>query len=181
MTRPTLPPVLILLAASINCLAMPNRAWADSPPAEKTSQVAPAQTAPEEPIPASRTISKETLAKYKTISITVEENDKKATYTGVPVREILAEEIPTIDSMPEWKKLARRALILKFTAEDGFPALIAATEIATNKSGDRFLLATECDGKAIEGGIRLICPRDEHHVRWARQITSLKFISLQKQ
>jgi hypothetical protein len=178
--------ISVLLAISLECIAGVPAAWAAPPPPEKMVQTAPteptlAEAARAESIPARRSISNATLAKYKTISVAVEENGKTNTYIGVPVRTILAEEIPAIDSMPEWKKLARRALVLKFTAEDGFPALIAATEIATNKSGDRFLLATECDGKAIEGGIRLICPKDEHHVRWARQITSLKFISLEKQ
>ena len=129
---------------------------------------------------ADRNISPESLSKYKTISVTVEENGKKNTYEGVPVRTILAEEIPAINSMPEWKQLARREIVLKFVADDGFPAIFAATEVATNVSGDRFILATICDGKPLAGGIRLICPKDEHHVRWARQIKSLQFISLEK-
>src|ERR1700722_10354450 len=106
--RHYLPPrISILLSILLQCGAIPGAAWAAPAAPEKTVQTAPAEPSPTdatraESIPPSRSISNTTLAKYKTISVVVEDDGKKNTYTGVPVRTILAEEIPAIDSMQEW-------------------------------------------------------------------------------
>ncbi|HEY9683321.1 MAG TPA: hypothetical protein V6C86_17210 [Oculatellaceae cyanobacterium] len=125
-------------------------------------------------------ISAEVLLKYQSISVTVDDNSAKVTYSGVPLRAVLAEMMPgtDLDSMPEWKKLARKALIMEVLGNDGFPGLIATTEIAMNKSGDRFILATHKNGKVIETGVHLICKADEGHVRWVRSVASVRLISV---
>lgn len=125
-------------------------------------------------------ISAEVLQKYQSISVTIDDNSTKITYSGVPLRAVLGEMMPGIDldSMPEWKKLARKALIMEVLGNDGFPGLIATTEIAMNKSGDRFILATHKDGKVVETGVHLVCKADEGHVRWVRSVASVRLISV---
>jgi hypothetical protein len=130
----------------------------------------------------SKAISQKLLEKYSTISITIQEDAKEVKYTGVPLRVILAEMVPDIkiDNMPDWKGLARRELILEVMADDGFPGLATATEVAINQAGDRYLLATHKDGKLIESGVRLVCKLDEHHVRWIRDAVSVRVVSILK-
>lgn len=126
-----------------------------------------------------KTISVGALEKYKTISITVKEKDNDVTYTGVPLRDLLADMVPDLklDSMPEWKTLSRRELVMEIKGSDGFPALVTATDLAINKAGDRFVLATQKDGKKIEAGVHLICKMDEVRVRWIREVASLRVVS----
>ncbi len=133
-------------------------------------------------LPVSKAVSLKSLAKYKTISVTVKDNEKDTKYSGVPLRILFAEMMPTrnIDSMAAWKALAKEELVMEVKGEDGFPALIAATELATNVTGDRFVLATECDGKPMDKGLKLICKNDEHHVRWVHEVINLRVIAVPK-
>jgi len=121
----------------------------------------------------SKPISKDSLSKIASISVTVQEQGKTVKYSGVPLRALLKEEVSAIDEMPEWKKLAKQKIMLEVLGKDGFPALMSAVEVATNQSGNRFVLATEEDGKPMES-IKLICPNDEHHTRWVRDCEELK-------
>jgi WD40 repeat protein len=127
--------------------------------------------------PISKSISREALGKFTRISVNVSEQGKNVNYSGAPLRDLLKEQIAAIDSMSDWKKLAKQKIILEVLGKDGFPALISAVEVATNQSGDRFILATESDGKPTEG-VRLICPNDEHHVRWVRDCVTLRLVSV---
>ena len=133
-------------------------------------------------LPVSKTISQKELEKYKQISVTVEEDGKKFKYSGVPLRELLADMMPEVklDTMPEWKALARQELIMEATGDDGYSGLVTALEVAMNKPGDRFFLATLQDGKPVESGIRLICKMDEAHLRWVRQVVSLRIVAVSK-
>lgn len=133
------------------------------------------------PLTAEKTaITTKSLAEYKTQSVVAKDHDKESKYSGVSLRSLVAKQVPGIDSMSDWKNLAKDRLVIEVTGSDGFPALIPATELAMNQSGDKFLLATECDGKAIADGIRLICPQDEHHVRWVRQVESMRLVHVPK-
>jgi hypothetical protein len=131
-------------------------------------------------LPVTKKISATILDKYKQASMTMDWDGTKTTYTGVPLRTILAEMLPEVkmNEMPEIKALSRRELVLEVKGDDGFPGLVTVTEIAMNKSGDRFLLATHENGKPIEKGVHLICKMDELHVRSVRQIVSIKVFSV---
>ncbi|MDR3613787.1 MAG: hypothetical protein P4L53_09470 [Candidatus Obscuribacterales bacterium] len=128
----------------------------------------------------SKTIGIADLRKYPHTTIETEEKETKVKYTGVPLRLLLAEMLPDckLDSMPEWKALTKRELVMELRGNDGFPALVTATEIAINKSGDRFLLAIEKDGKPLDVAPQLICPFDEARTRCVRGVVSLKIVSL---
>lgn len=131
-------------------------------------------------LPETKSISISKLSSYEKISITVKEDGKETNYKGVPLRKLFEEMMPStkIGTMPEWKALSRKNLILQSTGRDGYPGLVTAVEMAMNASGDRFILATECDGKPIESGVNLICKMDEYHVRWVHDVVELRIIRL---
>ncbi len=132
-------------------------------------------------LPVSKAVSMKSLADYKTISITIKDDkNKKIKYSGVPLRTLFKEMVPDIkmDTMPDWKALSRQELVMEVKGDDGYPGLVTAIELATNPEGDRFVLATTCDGKPIEKGLQLICKTDEYHVRWVRQVVNLRVVAL---
>jgi hypothetical protein len=152
---------------------------------ERAMLLQPALAAPDQSsteISASKTISFKALEQYTPISVTLEEDGKQVTYTGVPLRVLLAEMVPDVklESMPGWKALSRRELVMEVTGDDGYPGLVTAIEIAINKSGDRFVLATHRDGKPIDSGVRLICRMDEARTRCVRQLVSLRVVTVAK-
>ena len=129
---------------------------------------------------ASLEISPKQLEKFATSVIDVDDNGARVQYKGVALRNIVKEMAPSvsIDLMPEWKKLSRLELIVEVKGDDGFPALITATEVAINKSGDKFVLATERDGKTFENSPQLICKDDSARVRWIRKVVSVRITSV---
>jgi hypothetical protein len=131
-------------------------------------------------LPASMKISAKALEKYTQITVEAEEQGNKVKFTGVPVRVLLTELVPDlkIDTMAEWKALTRKELVVEVKGDDGYPGLMTALAIAMNKSGDRYILATQRDGKPIEAGVQLICRLDEARVRWVRQVVSLRVVSI---
>jgi hypothetical protein len=131
-------------------------------------------------LPAIKAISQKALEKYQPMSVTIEEAGKEVKYSGVPLRVMFAEMVPEIklDTMPEWKALSRKELIMEVKGDDGYPGLVPAIDLAINKAGDRFILATHRDGKPIESGVQLICKRDEAHTRWVRQVVSLRVLAV---
>jgi hypothetical protein len=133
-------------------------------------------------LPVSKKISLKALEQYKSITVTVEEDGKKATYVGVPLRVMLAEMLPELglESMPGWHALSEQELVIEVKGDDGYPGLVTATEVAINKTGDRFLLATQKDGKPFKSAVQLICKMDESRTRCVRQIVSLRVVSVAK-
>jgi hypothetical protein len=133
-------------------------------------------------LPVSKAISPDGLKKYEQVSITVETEGKKVKFSGVPLRVILAEMMPELNlsEMPGWKSLSKQELVMEVLGSDGYPGLVTGTELAINKSGDRFLLATERDGKPNESGIQLICRMDEARTRWVREVVSLRVVTVAK-
>ena len=132
-------------------------------------------------VPVSRAISRDAMLKsYKPITVTVEEDGKKVKYTGVPLRVVFADMLPEykIQSMPQWKELARKNLVVEVVGSDGYPGLVTALELAMNADGDRFILATDRNGKPNEKGVQLICKMDQAHVRWVREIVSLRVVAV---
>jgi hypothetical protein len=136
--------------------------------------------------PVVKEISMKNLEKYAAIEVSVEnshasgDGKKSDIYLGVPLRTILSDMVPELklEAMPEWKSAARRELVLEVKGSDGYPGLVTVAELAINKDGDRFLLATHRDGKLLENGPQLICKMDQARVRWIREVVSLRVTGL---
>ena len=132
-------------------------------------------------VPVTRAISRDAMLKsYKPLTVTVDEDGKKVKYTGVPLRVVFQEMLPEykLQSMPQWKELARKNLVVEVVGSDGYPGLVTALELAMNADGDRFILATDRNGKPNEKGVQLICKMDQAHVRWVREIVSLRVVAV---
>jgi hypothetical protein len=131
-------------------------------------------------------ISMSALEKYGSIDISVQDpkaegDDKKEMkYSGIPLRTILSEMVPDLklESMPEIKTAAKRELVLEVKGADGYPALIPVADIAINRQGDRFVLATHVDGKLMQSGPQLICKTDQAKTRWVHEVVSLRVVGL---
>lgn len=116
-------------------------------------------------------ISLQALEKYETITVSADDNGVQKKYEGVPLRSIIAATKDfDMDSMEGWKKIARWKLVVVVIGDDGYPGVVTLLEIAMNKSGDKFILATKCDGKAFENAPQLIVKNDEARTRWVRKV-----------
>lgn len=127
-------------------------------------------------LPACKPISQKSLEKYKSISISVDDKGQAVKFDGVPLRVLLAEMMPemAMETMKECNSLARRALVMEAIGDDGYPGMVTTLEVAMNKSGDRYIIATHRDGKPIESGPQLVCRLDEAHTRWVRSVVRLR-------
>jgi hypothetical protein len=131
-------------------------------------------------------ISMSALEKYGSTDISVQDpkaegDDKKEMkYSGIPLRAILNEMVPDLklESMAEIKTAAKRELVLEVKGADGYPALIPVADIAINRQGDRFVLATHVDGKLMQSGPQLICKMDQAKTRWVHDVVSLRVVGL---
>lgn len=126
---------------------------------------------------ASKAISFSELEKYKSIIVTA---DDGVPYEGVPLRVLVSELIPDadFDTAKGRKALAQKKLVAELSGDDGYPGLVTALEIAVNKGGDQFILATKCDGKQIAGGPQLICKLDDAKTRWVPEVVQLRIIEV---
>jgi hypothetical protein len=129
----------------------------------------------------SKKISLADLASYDKKTVVVKEGGKEVKYEGVPLRTFLKEFLPEskLDDMPDRKEIARRELVMEVTADDKYPGLVTALEVAMNDSGDKFILATARDGKALEG-VQMICKLDEMHARWVHNVVRLRLVEVPK-
>lgn len=129
---------------------------------------------------ATKRISFAELEKYQSILVTADDGVSKTNYEGVPLRVLISELAPDadLDTAIGWKTLAQRKLVAEVTGDDGYPGLVTALEIAKNKDGDRYILATKCDGKQIESGPQLICKMDSAKTRWVRDVVQLRIVEV---
>ncbi len=127
--------------------------------------------------PADRiSVSLKQLEKYKSISVSAEENGKTVKFDGIPLRTLLKELLPqyNLDEMKDWKEIARNRYVMEASGSDGYPGLVTALEVAMNKTGDRYILATHRDSKLIESGPQLVCKSDQAKARWVREVVLLR-------
>ncbi len=103
----------------------------------------------------------------------VDERGKHATYTGVPLIEILGRV-----GTPTGKDLRGKqvALYVLVGASDGYHAVFALAELDPAFTDRRVLLVDQRDGKKLgpaEGPFRIIAPGEKRHARWVHNVTSL--------
>ncbi len=102
---------------------------------------------------------------------------KEHTYSGVPVRDLLARV-----GAPLGEKLRGKALqfAVIVRSRDGYATLFALAEFDDQFSSRTILLADSEDGKPLaenSGPLRIVAPGDKRAARWARMVTSLEVVS----
>jgi hypothetical protein len=113
--------------------------------------------------------------------VEVTEGGRKVIYAGVPLRVVLGDRVKEGQgAMRALRDLSDAVLLVR--AEDGYRVAVSAAAVAMDAQGERYLLATERDGKPLDerqGPVRLIVPGDAQHVRWVRMVKGVDLIRFQ--
>ena len=132
-------------------------------------------------VPAPATFTAEDLARMprETVSIP-EQNGPKATYEGVPLREILKRA-----GVPLGKALRGKALASYVLARghDGYQVVFSVGELDEAFGNESIIVSDKRDGKALaesQGPLRLVCARDQAGARSVRMLETLEVVRLQK-
>ncbi|MFZ1886828.1 MAG: molybdopterin-dependent oxidoreductase [Candidatus Binataceae bacterium] len=107
-----------------------------------------------------------------TVHVTTEKG-VPATYTGVPLSEILERAGAPLGKALRGKQMT---LYLIVTASDGYRALFALAELDPAYTDKVVILADRRDGHpldASEGPLRFVVPGEKRHARWVRGVTTL--------
>ena len=73
--------------------------------------------------------------------------------------------------------------VILIRAADNYQVAYSAAAVAMDPKGERYLLATARDGKALDGDrapARMIVPGDPKHARWIRGVSSIRLVRLDK-
>ena len=122
------------------------------------------------------------LAAFKTMEmkeVIVDEDGEKVRYKGIPLRELLADQLKGGNAMVNMRDLSDAVLLVRAT--DNYQTAISAAEVAMDKTGERFILALERDGKPLpkeQGHVMLVIPSEASRVRWVRMIVSVDLVRL---
>jgi hypothetical protein len=121
----------------------------------------------------------EALRKMEQTEVRVTEKGKSVVYRGVPMSVMLRGIVKDGKSMSELRSLSDAVVLVR--ASDGYQAAVSAAAVAMDQSGQRYLLAFERDGAALDkthGPAQLIIPADSEHVRWVRMVSGVDLIRL---
>ncbi len=119
------------------------------------------------------------LAKLPRIEVRVVEKGTPVVYGGVPLRALLEPKLDGPSEMATLRSMADAVVLIR--AEDGYQVAVSAVEVAMDREGTKFLLATRRDGQPLPPGVgpaKLVVPGDPKPVRWIRQVTALELIRL---
>lgn len=115
------------------------------------------------------------------VEVKVMEGGEAVTYKGVPLRSLLADRLKGPNAMADLRNLADSVLVVR--ASDDYQAALSAAEVAMDESGQKYLLATERNGKPLDpkqGVVKLIVPGDPQHVRWVRMVSGVDLVRMPK-
>jgi len=103
------------------------------------------------------------------VEVKVTDRGETTTYTGVPLRTLLKEELGDA-GMAQLKELADAVVTVE--AADGYRVAYSAAALAMDEDGSKYLLAFTKNGKPLgdEGPARVIVPGEAQHVRWIRNV-----------
>ncbi len=113
------------------------------------------------------------------VELTVTEQDKPVTYSGVPMAALLKPHLSGTDRMADLRKLSDAAILVH--AKDNYQAVFSAAEVAMDNGGKKFLVAFERNGKPLDetqGPARVIVPGDPMKVRWVRMIDKISLVRI---
>ena len=121
------------------------------------------------------------LGEMVKVEIKLNEDGQVVSYSGVPLASLLETQAKNAGSMAGLRALSDSVLLVRGT--DGYQAAVSAAAVAMDPKGERFLLALTRNGKPLEKGegpVRLIVPADPRHVRWVKDVATVRLVRLDK-
>jgi DMSO/TMAO reductase YedYZ molybdopterin-dependent catalytic subunit len=115
--------------------------------------------------------------KHTPISATNAHEKKTATYSGVPLRELLKDA-----GVPSGENLRGKALAtcVVVTASDGYQVTFSIAELDEGIGNLQVLIADSEDGKPLglmAGPLRLVVPTDKRPARWVRMVKTIRVVA----
>ncbi len=121
------------------------------------------------------------LEGFEKVEVQVIEDGRSVTYSGVALASLLEKQAKGSGTMPGLRSLSDAVLLVRGT--DGYQAAVSAAAVAMDPKGGGYLLAVARDGKPLEKGqgpVRLIVPADPKHVRWVKDVKTIRLVRLDK-
>jgi len=121
------------------------------------------------------------LEGFEKVEVKLTEDGQAVTYQGVALASLLEKQSKGAGTMPVLRSLSDAVLLVRGT--DGYQAAVSAAAAAMDPKGARYLLAIARDGKPLEQGqgpVRLIIPGDTKHVRWVKDVKTIRLVRLDK-
>lgn len=113
-------------------------------------------------------------------SVTVQDHGTRVEYSGVLVREVLAQAGAPFGKELRGKSLSSYVLA---TARDGYAVVYTLTEMDPDFSDGDLLIADKRDGKPLgqdQGPFRVVVPHDKKPARSLRMLDRIEVIQLRK-
>jgi hypothetical protein len=115
--------------------------------------------------------------KHVSVSATNAHEKKTATYSGVPLSDLLKEA-----GVPSGESLRGKGLLecVVVSASDGYQVTFSIGELDESVGNLQVLVADAEDGKPLgpaAGPLRLIVPADKRPARWVRMVKSIRVIA----
>lgn len=113
------------------------------------------------------------LLPHLTVEAT-EHSGEKATFTGVPLYQILKSAgVP----MGEQMRGPALSLYIVVIASDGYQAVYALPELDPLANEGPVILADQKNGQPLDaatGPLRVVMPKEKRHARWIRQVVKIE-------
>jgi len=126
-----------------------------------------------------RTFQEQEWKQLKHVSLTATNaHDKKtATYSGVPLRELLKDA-----GVPSGESLRGKAFstVIVVSATDGYQVSFSIAELDESVGNLQVLVADNEDGKPLvqgAGPLRLVVPSDKRPARWVRMVKAIRIVA----
>jgi DMSO/TMAO reductase YedYZ molybdopterin-dependent catalytic subunit len=115
----------------------------------------------------------------KTLSVVNPHSQKKETYEGVPLEEILRKA-----GVPEGEQLRGAAMATYVLAEatDGYRVVFSLAELDSGILDSKIIVADTMDGTPLsgkEGPFKIVAPREKRPARWVRMLKSITVVRAQ--
>lgn len=130
-------------------------------------------------VPHSRSFQQHDWKQLKHVSLTATNaHDKKtASYSGVPLRDLLKEA-----GVPAGENLRGKAMstCIVVSASDGYQVAFSWAELDESVGNLQVLIADSEDGKPLaegSGPLRLIVPSDKRPARWVRMVKAIRVVA----
>lgn len=115
--------------------------------------------------------------KHVSVTATNTHDQKTATYSGVPLNDLLKEA-----GLPSGEGLRGKtfATAIVVSAADGYQVTFSLAELNETVGNVQVLVADSEDGKPLAQGtgpLRLVVPSDKRPARWVRMVKSIRIVA----